>query len=60
MMLVRYFAWLVPVALFGVLAIFTRVSPWLCGALAALVILIGYFVGWLLRRRARARAQARR
>ena len=46
----RYFGWLVPVVVFGVLAIVTPISPWLLGGAAFLVIILGYAVAWRLRR----------
>lgn len=49
MMILRYFGWLVPVAVFGVLAIVTPISPWLLGGAAFLVIIVGYAVAWGLR-----------
>lgn len=49
MTILRYFGWLVPVAVFGVLAIVTPISPWLLGAAAFLVIMLGYAVAWRVR-----------
>ncbi|WP_158254057.1 hypothetical protein [Cryobacterium sp. Y50] len=46
MTILRYFGWLVPVIVFGIVAIVTPISAWLLGGAALLVVILGYAVAW--------------
>ena len=56
MKFIRYYGWLIPVVVFGVLAIVTPVSPWLLGVAALVVIVLGWATGWLITRTRESRA----
>ena len=51
MKFLKYFGWLIPVVIFGVIAIVTNVSVWVLGVAAFAVIILGYATGWLVQTR---------
>jgi len=56
MKFMRYYGWLIPVVVFGAIAIVTPVSPWLLGLAALVVIMLGWAVGWVIARTRESRA----